>query len=479
MGHWLRTSCLIITLLTATQQAESAGESAPKDPKTALHVTVYSDGLGMISDHRTVVLTDDRSELAFEGISREIIPASALLTADGNLSVLALDYDFDLLTPEAMLRRAVGQEVGVVRTHPTTGEETVEQATVLSAESGVVLRYRDRIETGIPGRLVFDKLPADLHSVPTLVATVDSGAGGGGARYIDVNLSYLTNGLTWNADYVAEVNDTIDLIDVFGRATLTNTTGTDFNDASLTLVAGDIRRVQPPVVARAKAMMMDRGGVAAEAMAAAPMPEREELADLHAYRLPNLVSIDDRESKQLALLAATGLTLVREFVSENQAAVYHPQHGESRPQHATVVLSFDNASGKGQAPLPAGTIRVYSRDTHGVRRLLGEDRVPHTPVGGSVKITPGRAFDVTVKRTQTDFVRAGLPRDVFESAHRIDIRNAKNEAVTVKVVERMTSDWQILEESAPHEKEAADSAVWRVPVGAGSTAEITYRVRIQ
>lgn len=475
MGRRSLAFAMVAALAASVVEAESAELRATPDQRIGLDVTVYGDGLGMISDRRTVGLPGGRSQLAFQGISRDIIAASALLTADGTFRVLAIDHAFDVLTPGALLRRSLGKEVGVVRVHPMTGDDTIERATVLSVEDGLVLRYRDRIETGVPGRLVFDRVPDDLPTTPTLVASVETAADGGGD--VAVDLGYLTAGLSWQADYVADLARPMDTLTLVGRATVSNTTGVDFDNASLALVAGDVHRAATSAPDQVRTMIKSRAGFAQEA-AAAPMPEREAVGNYHMYRLPEPVTLTDRESKQLALLQADGVDVERTFVSESDVAVYRVMPGETRPLPADVVLRFDNGAATGM-PLPAGIVRVYSRDANGVRRLLGEDMIPPTPVGGTVEIVPGRAFDVTVKRTQTDFVRSGLPDNVFESAHRIEIRNAKDEAVTVKMVERLNPDWTILTESAPHRKEAADRAVWRVDVAAGAVAEITYRVRVQ
>jgi hypothetical protein len=317
--------------------------------------------------------------------------------------------------------------------------------------------------------MVFQSVPADLRPVPTLAATVEATA----AKPLEVELSYLTGGLDWSADYVVAINAGEDRLDLTGRATIRNETGIDLRDMQLALIAGETRRVSPPAPFQARAM------AEAAATAAPPsMPERHAFGDLHLYRLDRPITVGAGESRQLTLLAAGNIPLTREYYSEAPAAVYRLQQGEERFVAVEVGYRFANANpGPGQ-PLPAGVVRIYRPDGAGVRRLVGEDRIAHTPVGQTVALHPGRAFDVTVKRTQTAFVRAGLPEKSMESAHRIEVRNAKDQAVTVKIIEVLPADWRILEESAKHEKEAADRAVWRLPVAAGGSAQLTYRVRV-
>ncbi len=87
-----------------------------------------------------------------------------MLTAQGGgLTVTEQNFDFDLLTPQKLLEKSVGSTIRVIRTNPTTGADTSEDAKVLSvAEGMVVLQIGDRIETAIPGRLVFSAVAGEL-----------------------------------------------------------------------------------------------------------------------------------------------------------------------------------------------------------------------------------------------------------------------------------------------------------------------------
>src|SRR5690606_7251103 len=148
------------------------------------------------------------------------------LTVPGSLQVLEQNFDFDLLTPEKMLEKYEGKTVSIVRTNVATGVETTEQAQVLSANNGVLLKIGDRIETGVPGRIVYSDVPSNLRDRPTLVVQLQNQ----GAASHNVELSYLTGGLGWKADYVAELNAAEDKLDLSGWVTLTNTSGTSYRN---------------------------------------------------------------------------------------------------------------------------------------------------------------------------------------------------------------------------------------------------------
>jgi hypothetical protein len=112
-------------------------------------------------------------------------------------------------------------------------------------------------------------------------------------------------------------------------------------------------------------------------------------------------------------------------------------------------------------------------------RLTGEDQMAATPLGGTVTLSPGQAFDITVARKQTDFAKTGLPDKVFEAAYSVVVRNAKDESAAVKIVEQIPGDWQVVKERQPHEQPRADRAVWTLEVKPKSSSELTYRVRVR
>ena len=135
-----------------------------------------------------------------------------------------------------------------------------------------------------------------------------------------------------------------------------------------------------------------------------------------------------------------------------------------------------------ELPMPKGVVRVYKKDSSGNAQFIGEDRIDHTPKNEKVRLKLGDAFDVTADKKQTDFRRRDVPNPwsySFESAYEIVLKNAKKEAVTVVVREPVPGDWQMLEQSHPHEKVAAGTAEWKVKVPAEGNATLKYRVLVR
>lgn len=439
------------------------------DARTALAITIYNDDLALIKERRKVVLPAGAVRLSLREVSAQMHPETALLrSVDGKpLALVEQNFDFDLLTPEKLLEKYVGHDVTVIRSNPATGEERREKATVLAANGGTVLRFADRIETGVPGRLSFDSVPASLHDRPTLSVLLEAA---GGSQTVE--LSYLSGGLGWKADYVASLAADGRQMDLSGWVTLTNRSGTAYDDAQLQLVAGTVNRVRTPPRPMAFAL-------AAPAPRAAGMETAQEaLMDYHLYSFERPTSIADDQTKQLALLAASAIPVHREYLLAGGEFYYRGRYDQiGQKLKPAVYLEFENRGGNLGKPLPAGVVRVYARDGRGAAQFVGEDRIEHTAKNETVKLKLGEAFDVTAERKQTSYRK--IADNVVETAYRIDLRNAKDAPVTVHIQEPLPGDWEVLHETQRHTQESSRVAAWDVDVPAGGTAALEYAVRVR
>jgi hypothetical protein len=443
------------------------------DDQFSVAVTIYNQDLALIRDAREITLAPGRQTLAFREVSARIRPQTALLAAP-ELQVLEQNFEYDLLSPKSLLEKYVGREVILVKSHPTTGEEQMVKAAVLSAGSGVVLKVGDHIESGVPGRLIYPDVPQDLRDRPTLTMLVDSRVG----KPQQVVLSYLTGGLSWHADYVAELAADDTRLDLSGWVTLKNESGATYRDAHLKLVAGDVNRV-PDQMDRGRA----KGMVMAEAAVARGMVE-ESMFEYHLYSLGRPTTIREKQSKQVSLMHAGDVQVRKEFVLQGRDYYYSNRAGDlGRKMKVGVFVELNNTkqAGLGQ-PLPGGIMRIYKKDSSGSLQFVGEDRINHTPENEKIRLKLGDAFDVTADKRQTDFKKlSGFSRYnyAFESAFEIVLKNGKDEAVSVRVVEPVPGDWQIINESAPHKKETSGTAVWQVQVPPKASTTLSYRVQVK
>ncbi|MCL2457527.1 MAG: DUF4139 domain-containing protein [Desulfobulbus sp.] len=460
---------LYATPLLANEEIIVGGQD-----QQAVNLTIYTRNLALVKDRRTIDLPQGAHTLAFREVSAQIKPETAVMEGR-DIRVLEQNFEYDLLTPQSLLQKYVGREVTLRKQHSVSGEERSVQAKVLSAGDGVVLRVGNQIETEINGRLVFPDVPDTLRDRPTLTMQVESGAAG--AR--EVELTYLTTGLSWRADYVAELNAADDRLDLSGWVTLINESGARYPQARLQLVAGDVNVAPRPMPVQMREM---------EVLAMAPGPKtmgEEPIFDYHLYSLERPTTIGENQKKQVALLKASGVTCRKEYLLRGQEHYYRSRIGEIGQKMKVgvfVEMRNDKESGGAGLALPGGVVRVYKKDSGGSLQFVGEDMINHTPEKELVRLRLGDAFDITADKTQTDFKQLKGPESAgvqYESEYAIRLKNAKKEAVVVKVQEPIPGEWQILRESGKHIKESARLVSWLVTVPPMDSATLTYRVSIR
>ncbi|HEX3469538.1 MAG TPA: DUF4139 domain-containing protein, partial [Candidatus Elarobacter sp.] len=332
-----------------------------------------------------------------------------------------------------------------------------------------VLQYADRIETAVNGTLSFPSLPPDLRDRPTLVTDVDDAVDGSQ----QVELTYLTGGLSWKADYTALLSPNDDRLDLHGLITLQNQSGTTYRDAAVQLVAGNVNIVRP------RLMLIGSVTPRSAAPMPAPTPFEQPFFEYHLYTLPRHTTVADNQTKQVELLTAHAIPVVKTLELRGSEYYYRSSTADlgTRLKVGTYV-TFHNKGRQLGMPLPAGTIRVYKRDNAGTAQFIGSDAIDHTPKGETVRLHLGDSFDVTADKKQTDFRVVDASHDVYDSAYRIVLRNAKPVAQTVEVVEPIPADWKMLATSLPFKKTSSATATWNVNVPPAGSVTLTYRVRV-
>jgi hypothetical protein len=487
--------CIVALLLlvaalgrqTAPIQAGAAPPSAaePAAAKSPVHstveqqsqvsLTIYNSNIALVKDVREMEIAAGDQELRFMDVASEIMPTTVhvkSLTDPQGLRILEQNYEYDLISPEKLLEKYVGKEVRILDKNYYTGQDQLVTAILLSTNGSPVYQVGDEIHVGLPGRVILPQLPDNLLSKPTLVWLLR----GGKAAKHKIEASYLTNQITWEADYIAALGADDTKADLSGWVSIDNKSGATYKNATLKLVAGDVHRVQPKVVYQ-RAMAMAE---AADAAASSQFQE-EGFFEYHLYTLERPATVKSNQTKQMALLAATNIPVVKRLTLQGQPTYFtsgFSPEDELPPQKVSVTLEIENAQKNNLgAPLPKGTVRVYKEDKEGSLQFIGEDSIDHTPKDETVKVKMGEAFDVTGQRKQKDFKI--IARGVTEAGWEISLKNHKKEPVTVRVNEPMPGDWEVLSSSQKYEKADAHTLRFDVPVPQESEVKLAYKVRVK
>ncbi|HEY0865896.1 MAG TPA: hypothetical protein VGE01_00880, partial [Fimbriimonas sp.] len=442
-------------------------------------LTVYNQGFGLVKEVRTIDLKAGRQTVAVEDVASMIEPASVSihsLTDADSFEVLEQNYQFDLISPIAILNKSVGNRVRFVRTLGT--QRDVLEGTLISAPTaivgtpeggsvhtynGMVIRTDDgRIVLNPTGEIEVTEVPKGLISKPTLLWDLESKKAGPN----HIELSYISRGMKWEADYVLTLLES-SKADVQGWVTIDHQSGGTWEDAKLKLLAGDVQRARPAApemdaIALGSQMRKGAGGGFQE----------ESLFEYHLYTLQRPATIRNKEIKQLSLLEGRNVPVVKRIIVDatRQFGRFFPGEGEIgtgdiKPQ-VRVEFVNDQKSGMGM-PLPRGRVKVYQRDKSGSVQLLGEDNIDHTPRDEKVSLVVGRSFDIRATRKRTEFRRI-TDRSVQETFE-IEVRNRKDSAETVTVIERFWGDWTIQKKSQEFVKEDSTTAVFTVRLDPNET----------
>jgi hypothetical protein len=469
---WLRPA----TTTVAAADARTQAATTTLDDQVELAVTVYNSDLAMVRDVRTLQLPRGTGELRFMDIAATVNPATVhfrSLTEPGGVSVLEQNYEYDLLDPEKLLRKYVGRDVTIVRRRTENGTTRDEEVTarLLSYNGAPVWRIGTEIVTGLqPDQIRFPEVPASLFSRPTLIWQVDNQ----GVAKHRVETSYLASKLAWTADYVLTVAKDDTTGDLDGWVTLTNHSGTAFNNASLQLVAGNLNRVRQ---AMKDVMAAERASFAQPA--AAPQMREESFSEYHLYTLGRKTTINNAQTKQVSMLEGDGFPVTKRYLVNGNEFLYRNARVPGAPlkDDVEVYYRFKNeAKGGLGMPMPAGTVRVYQEDAKGSVQFVGEDHIDHTPKDETLDLKIGTAFDVVAERNQVDFER--ISDRVYEVAYEITLRNHKATPITIEVNEPIGGTWRMLSSTFEPTKTAAWAAQFNVPVAADGTSVLKYRVRI-
>lgn len=444
----------------------------PADQPTAgsaqgdVALTIYQNGQSLVQDRRQLRLPSGRSRQEFPDVSANIRPETVVLSGPG-IGIVEQNFDYDLLTPGALMQKAVGETVTLVRTNPATGAQTRERAKVLAANGGVVLEVEGHIEVlrddGLPVRVIFDQVPPGLRARPTLSVTLEAQRGG----TVPVNLTYLTPNLGWTADYVALFDQAAETIDVEGWVTLTNNSGTSYRNGQLLLVAGDVGNGQQQSNSRQRIYPVPAQRPGGIVRAGTETGERDRLGDYILYPLERRTDVLEAQQKQVSFLDVAGSPASSSY--RYRVRGFSP----SEPESAASILKFSTSAQGGLGDqLPAGTVRVYMKDAAGSPQFIGESAIDAAPMGSDMAIVTGEAFDIKVKTFVETRERRGDTG--WRTGMSYLLSNASPRPVIVDLIQDgLYGEARVVNESQASERVSAGSVKWAVAVPANGTTSLT------
>lgn len=435
---------LVAIVAFANMRTETGGEGAA----SGLALTLYNQNFAVVRQPVALDLQEGQNNVRYPETTAHLEPDSVMLRDPSgihHLQILEQNYRNDPVTEARLLAAYEGKEIEfevtrdarpqiikakIIRSGYVPHYNAFQQygpqyqyaqmatANYDSGSGSPIVEVDGQIQFGLPGRPIFPSLMNDSLLKPTLDWLLRSDSGG----KVNAELSYVTGGMTWAADYNAVAPETGDSLEITGWVTMDNQSGKTFDNAQIKLMAGEVNKMQQGnaiggAVMSARAAAVDMEG---------PQVQEKAFDEYHLYTLPRAVTLHDRETKQVEFIRASNVKAEHVYVYDgakvNPQWAYwgyeqirnYRQYGTEMNTEIWVMQEIKNAKSNNLGiPLPRGRVRFYRRDSDGALEFIGENEIKHTPTDETLRIFTGNAFDIVGERRQTNYV-------VDNDGHKID-----------------------------------------------------------
>ncbi len=492
--NWKRFFQIVITVLLVSCSAAMAEPS----------LTIYNQNFAVVRDMIDLNLKKGENEVSFADITALLEPDSVILRdpqGKTDIQILEQNYRSDPVSQGLLLSLYEGKEIDFL-VNTVNGTNQIVKGKIIRSGYVIPRRYNSnysynvststqpiievdgRLQFSLPGQPLFPSLADDTILKPTLNWLLNSN----NTRDLDAELSYVTGGMSWKADYSMISMDEDDTLDVIGWVTIDNQTGKMFKNAKIKLMAGDVSKIQNSqnMYEAAEVLRSKREESRAEVVT------EQAFEDYHLYTLAHKTTLYDQQTKQVEFLKAEKVKSKRIYVYNGAKIDWNryrgwdassirqdKEYGTDCNRKVWIMKEFKNSEENNLGiPLPRGILRFYRKGDDGQLEFTGENIIDHTPKDETVRVYTGNAFDLVGERTRTDY-KIDTSSDWLDESFEIKVRNHKeNEPVEIRVVENLYRwiNWDITEKSDSFVKTDSQTIEFHITLKPDEEKIITYKV---
>lgn len=461
--RYLKLCTTLTGCLLASAAALAAPEvSIPADSRTRLDLTLYQSDLALVQETRKIPALPANTPILLQEVSPRMQTQTLQIRGAGQ--ILEQNLEQDLLSLGGLLQARTGKNITLARFNSVTGTETRTKVRLLRVEgqTALVENSHGEIET-LPlhqgqWRLILQPETPRYQLKPRLSFRTR-----GTSAAATADISYLTQGLSWQMDYLLTLDHSGHKLSLEGLATLSNRSGLSWPDARIKLLAGQVNQPRQQTL-MAPAMRTLAAEMKSESV------ETGTIQDYHLYTLPDTYSLKDQQQKQVPLIPRTELPAKIRYTYTLQVSTR--QQMPPQLNQAWTELHFTApTTGKTRLPLPAGQARVFRPDTDSQLQFVGGAQIPATAAGEAIKVVTGKAFDLGIEQVQTGFKKVF---EGYEVTYRVSVRNRSAEAKTLDLSAHFPLPFKLTDSSLPAAQTSATAAQWSVDVAADSEEVLTF-----
>ena len=501
----INSFAIIILLLVSAGFAQTDTNAQPA-------LTIYNQQFAVVRHELPLSLQNGVTHVEVTDITTHLEPDSVILRSldeSQKIQILEQNYRNDPVSQELLLSLFEGRVIDfqqvmqdgtkkivqgkIVRSgyvphynaYQTYGQQYyMQQAAYVQNGTGQpIIEVDGKLQFSLPGQPLFPALADDTILKPTLSWELASDKPGP----TRAEFSYVTHGMTWEADYNVVAPPKGNVLDLVGWVTLDNQSGKTFSNAKIKLMAGDVNKIQPPMNGVGAGYAV--GGMVVRSDVGQPPVTERSFDEYHLYTLQRPTTLRDRETKQVEFVRATGIQSKAVYVYDGvkidpqryggwnwESIRNDSSYGTQWNPKIWVMQEFKNSKANNLGmPLPKGRVRFYRRDEDGQLEFTGENLIDHTPQDETLRLYTGSSFDIVGERHRTDY-RLDTNRDTLDESFEIQLRNHKKEPVEVRVVEHLYrwSTWEIRLASEEFKKKDSQTVEFTVQVPAQGEKTVKY-----
>ncbi|MDL1955790.1 MAG: hypothetical protein LWW95_01870 [Candidatus Desulfofervidus auxilii] len=456
---------LIITffLFSFNQSIAQTIFKTTSNDREAVQIVIYNQNFALVKEIRRLRIPIGEYDLKIEGIPNKIEPESIVIESISSpqyFKIFSLNYHYNLITPKNLLKKYIGKPIKVYFENPYTKQRELVEAILLNSKENIVCSINGEIYMPCPGQLILPKLPDEFFPNPTLLCHISNNE----EQEQLIQLSYITQNMNWQTNYVLILTER-KKGNLISWITINNESGATFHHAQVILIAGEIHKVQAPLLYR-KTFKEEK-------------IEEKPFFEYHLYTLPYPLELEDKQKKQVQFLRKEDILIEEKFIYRGSSYYYRSYYDVpiTRDKIQVYLETVNDSKHNLGIPLPPGKVRVYQRNIEGNLIFIGEDKIESIPIKEKIKLNMGIAFDITATRRQIIYRR--LTSNTYEIGWEITFNNNKETPVEITVLEEVPGDWKVVNASAPYQKISAHELQFLITVPPGSKEKLNYLVRVR